>query len=101
MELLDLLATSYEKHNFVIRAAVMERIDNGKQLKKISEELNVSPQTINSIKRVLREDGYKSYRQRGKVERQKKIYSPLRPSRKPRPAGRAVRTKYGTIYVDF
>lgn len=98
-KLLDSLVTSYERRNLVMRAAVIDRLNSGKRQKEIAKELWSSPQTINSIKKALGEDGYRSYRERGKTERKKKLYS-HHPSRKKRkPHGRPVRTKYGTIYL--
>ena len=99
--LLGLLVTFYERHNLVMRAAVMDRINSGKRYRQIAEELWLSPQTISSIKRALKENSYRSYRERSKKERKKKIYSssPVPKQRKHR--GKPVRTKYGTIYLPY
>jgi len=98
--LLELLTTSNERHNLVMRAAVMNAINSGKKHKKIGEELLLSPQTISAIKKALKENNYKSYRERGKTERKKKVYSDWsKPKKEYR--GRRIRTKYGTIYVKY
>ena len=99
--LLGLLVTFYERHNLVMRAAVMDRINSGKRYRQIAEELWLSPQTISSIKRALKENSYRSYRERSKKERKKKIYSssPVPKQRKHR--GKPVRTKYGTVYLPY
>ena len=93
------LVTSYERHNLVMRAAVKEGIRSGKRFKELSREIGLSPQTVSSIKKALSEGGYRSYRERGKTERKKKTYSILQTVSKRRPYGRAVRTKYGTVYI--
>ncbi|TRZ64761.1 MAG: hypothetical protein D4Q79_00880 [Spirochaetia bacterium] len=99
-ELLNLLITSNEGHNLVMRAVVMEGLFSGKSYKQISEELWLSPQTISSIKKALKEKAYRSYRERGKTERKKKVYSSWsRPApKRSRPKGVPRRTKYGTVY---
>ncbi len=93
------LFTPYERHNFVLRAAVMNRIRSGKSYRQIGEELWLSSQTISVIKKAINSDGYQSYRQRGKTERRKVKYSSFSRSTKIKPQGRPVRTKYGTIYL--
>jgi len=93
------LITPYERHNFVLRAAVMDRIRSGKSYRQIGEELWLSSQTISVIKKAINSDGYQSYRERGKTERRKTKYSSsLRPT-KIKPRGRPVRTKYGVVYI--
>jgi uncharacterized protein YerC len=72
---LGLLVTSNERHNIIMRAAVMRLTKLGKGARQIARELQVSRQTISSIKKALKEKGYKSYRERGKTERRKKVYS--------------------------
>lgn len=96
---LDITTTPYERRNIVLRAAVIDYINSGKRYRQIGEELWLSPQTINSIKKSLGESRYKSYRERGKSERKRKIYSPSITKKKRKPAGRPVRTKYGTLYI--
>jgi len=98
---LELLITSYERHNLVKRAAVIDRINSGKKSKQIAEELYLSPQTISSIKKALNENNYRSYRERGKIERKRKTYSHSASNIKRKPHGRPVRTKYGTIYLSY
>ena len=97
--LLPLLATPNERHNLIMRAAVMERINSRKKYREIAEELWLSPQTISSIKKAVSENSYKSYRERGKTERKKRIYSRDTHQTKSRPHGRPVHTKYGTVYL--
>ena len=97
---LELLVTSYERRNLIMRATVIDGINSGKSYRQIAEELQLSPQTISSIKKALKENSYRSYRERSKKERKKKIYSSssvLSQRRKYR--GRPIRTKYGTIYL--
>ncbi len=98
-DLLGALATSSERHNLVMRAAAIDRIDSGKKYRQIAEELWLSPQTISSIKKVMHESDYRSYRQRGKTERRKRVYSPNPASSRKKNRGRPVRTKYGTVYI--
>lgn len=92
-ELLDLLITSNERHNLVMRAAVMDKLASGKRPKEITEELWLSRQTINSVKKAMAENGYKSYRERGKTERKKKAYSSDPLSRRRKYRGRPQCTK--------
>lgn len=100
-ELLRLLVTSHERHNLVMRAAALDRLIAGKNYKQIGEELWLSPQTISSIKKALKEKNYRSYLERSKKERKKKKYSSHPLYVKARPHGRPHRTKYGTIYMPF
>lgn len=99
-DFLGVLVTSNERRNLVMRAAVMDRLDSGKSYKQIVEELRLSPQTVSSIRKAASGNGYRSYRERGKTERKNRKYdsAPLIP-KKPKPRGRPVRTKYGTIYL--
>jgi len=99
-DILESLATSNERHNLVMRAAVINGINSGKKYKEIAEELWLSPQTISAIVKSVKENNYKSYRERGKTERKKKIYS-FRPKKKKEYRGRRIRTKYGPMYVKF
>lgn len=100
-DLLESLTTSNERHNLVMRAAVMEAINSGKKYREMAEELYLSPQTISAIKKALKENNYRSYRERGKTERKKKIYSDWSKPKKKKYRGRPVRTKYGTIYLPY
>ncbi|MBI2591802.1 MAG: hypothetical protein HYW34_03955 [Candidatus Brennerbacteria bacterium] len=96
----DLLLTSYERHNLVMRAAVIDGINLKKSYTQIADELWLSPQTISSIKKALKENNYRSYRERGKKERKKKIYSsgPVL-NQKRKYSGRSIPTKYGRVYL--
>ena len=97
---LDLLITSSERHDLILRAAAVDRISSGVSYRKIGEELWVSPQTISGIKKALKENNYRSYLDRSKTERKKKKYSPRFSSgHKPRPSGKRMRTKYGSVYI--
>jgi len=98
-ELLQLLITSYERHNLVMRVAALEGLAAGKSYRQIGRELWLSPQTISGIKKALREKNYRSYLERSKKERKKKKYSFSAASAKSRPSGTPRRTKYGTIYL--
>ncbi|RJP43899.1 hypothetical protein C4587_02415 [Candidatus Parcubacteria bacterium] len=82
-----------------MRAAVRAGIHSGKRLRQLSRELGLSLQTISAIRKALSENGYRSYRERGKTERKKKTLSSFKTVSKKRPRGRPVRTKYGTIYL--
>ena len=96
-ELLELFTTFNERHNLVMRAAVADRMNSGKKFVQIVEELQLSPQTVSSIKKALQENGYRSYRERAKTERKKKMYS-SHPSKK-KPYRYYRRTKYGKVYM--
>ena len=96
---LDSLVTSNERRNLVMRAAVTEFVNSGKRPQQISRELQISRQTVSSIRKVVKEGGYKSYRERGKTERKKKVYS-YHPSKK-KPYRRYRRTKYGKVYLNY
>lgn len=101
-ELMELLTTSHERHELVMRVAVIEGINRGKSYRQISKEFWVSPQTISGIKKAIQEKRYKSYLERSKVERKKKQYSvDLTPSRHHHPRGRPHRTKYGIVYLPI
>ncbi len=83
-----------------MRVAVIERIRLGKRPYQIAEELYLSRQTINAIRKTANKEGYRSYRERGKTERKKKIYSvgPEKENKK-KYRGRPHKTKYGTVYL--
>ena len=97
--LLASLVTSYERRNLVFRAAVIDRISAGHKHRQIAKELWCSPQTISSIKKAISGGGYKSYRERGKTERKKRVYSRIAVPKKKIPHGKPVRTKYGVVYL--
>ncbi|MBI4094520.1 MAG: hypothetical protein HY436_01800 [Candidatus Liptonbacteria bacterium] len=98
---LEMLITAYERHNIVIRAAVIERIRAGERQSNIAREFFLSRQTVNSIKKAVGAQNYKSYRERGKSERKKKVYSRDLIFKKRKPRGRPVRTKYGIVYLPL
>jgi hypothetical protein len=98
--ILGLIITPNERRNLVMRAAVIEKINLGIGTSQIARELLLSRQTINTIRKAIDENGYRSYRERGKTERKKKIYTPdMKKGKKYR--GRPIRTKYGTIYSKY
>jgi hypothetical protein len=98
-ELLNLLTTTNERHSLVLRAAAVSRIHEGGGSRQIARELWLSRQTISGIRKALREHTYKSYWQRGKTERKRGSRSNRTYRTAREPHGRAVRTKYGTIYM--
>jgi len=95
------LVTSYERHNLVMRAAVREGIDLGKRFRQIARETGLSLQTVSSIKKALREDDYRSYRERGKTERKKKVYCLNHHKKKRKLYKYYRRTKYGKIHLPY
>ena len=98
-DLLELLVTSHERHNLIMRVAAIDALASGKNYRQIGKELWLSPQTISGIKKALAENNYKSYLERSKKERKKKIYSYRAESRRSSPRGTRRRTKYGVLYV--
>ncbi|HUX36145.1 MAG TPA: hypothetical protein VMV71_03895 [Candidatus Paceibacterota bacterium] len=96
-DLLELLSTSGERHDLVMRAAAIDAITSGKSYKQIGNELWLSPQTISGIKKALTENNYRSYPKR--KERKKRVYSRDPKAGRARPRGRRVKTKYGTLYI--
>lgn len=98
-KLLSVVTTSYERHNIVLRALAAEYISSGKKYRQIAEELFISPQTVSSIKKSFDGRLYKSYRERGKSERKRKIYSSNPTPKKHKPLSRSIRTKYGIVRV--
>lgn len=97
---LDSLVTANERRNIVMRAAVMNLINSGRVLRQISRELQISRQTISSIKKAIKEKSYRSYWERSKTERKKKTYS-RHPSRKKNFYRYYRRTKYGKVYLPY
>ncbi|MDP2696474.1 MAG: Trp family transcriptional regulator [bacterium] len=83
-KLLRLLVTARERHNLVMRAATIDRLITGKSYTQIGEELWLSPQTISGVKKALKEKGYRSYFERGKKERKKRVYNSWSKSKKSR-----------------
>ena len=98
-ELLQLLITSHERHNLVMRAAALGGLIAGKSYRQMSKDFFLSLQTISAVKKAIAENNYRSYLERSKKERKKKKYSISPTHTKSRPRGRPVRTKYGTIYL--
>lgn len=99
-EILTLFITARERHYLVMRAAVADRLREGKSYKKIGDELWLSPQTVSGIKKALQENGYRSYRERGKTERKKKSPNGGNTQKERRwRQGTPVKTKYGTVYL--
>lgn len=99
-DLMNLLITPYERRNFVMRAAILKELESGSGLRQTSRKLFVSLQTIDAVKKSMKENGYKSYLQRSKTGRKKKKYSNMnKSSGGKRPNGKARRTKFGTIHV--
>lgn len=100
--LLSSLLTSCERHELIMRAAVLKELMLGKGPRQISREFFVSFQTIAVIKKSINENNYRSYSERSKKERKKKVYSvdPKHVIRK-WPEGKPKRTKFGTIYMPY
>ncbi len=99
-ELLQLVITPNERHNLVKRVVALDSIISGKSYRNISKDLWLSLQTISGLKKALKENNYRSYKDRNKTERKKRKYSPsliLLKGRKYR--GRPVRTKYGLVHI--
>jgi hypothetical protein len=96
----NLVITLNERHNLIMRAAAAEKINSGMGTSQIAKELFLSRQTVNTIRKAIKSNEYKSYRERGKMERKKKVYTPsMKKDKKYR--GRPIRTKYGTIYSKY
>jgi hypothetical protein len=98
-EILDLIATSRERHTLTLRAGAISRINEGRRPHQIAKELFLSRQTIDALRKAAREHVYRSYWERSKTERKRgsrenRVY-PTERARHSRP----VRTKYGTVYV--
>ena len=102
--LLEIITTARERHDFVIRAAVRDLLHAGAGQRRISRELSVSLQTISAVSKAMCEKSYRSYWERSKTERKKKIYAhSLRHRAKPQlhktANKRRIKTKYGTTYL--
>lgn len=93
------LLTVYERRNIVMRVAVTHRLNEQKSYRDIGRELWLSPQTISAIKKGIGEERYRSYADRGKTERKKRVYGDHRPPRPSPRIGIPRKTKYGTIYL--
>ncbi|KKU91719.1 MAG: hypothetical protein UY23_C0001G0325 [Candidatus Jorgensenbacteria bacterium GW2011_GWA1_48_11] len=99
-DLLRLLMTTHERRVLVVRVAALQAIAAGKNYRQIGQELWLSPQTISGIGKAIKERSYRSYLERSKNERKKRIYSDGSVvSKSERRGGLRRRTKYGTIYL--
>ncbi|MBI4085684.1 MAG: hypothetical protein HY433_00335 [Candidatus Liptonbacteria bacterium] len=101
LSVLNMLITTKERSLLLRRAVAVNRILAGKSYREIGEELWLIPQTISAIKKALQEKKYRSYNERGKTERKKRIYSRNQQSSRNGKyvSGRRVRTKYGTLTI--
>ena len=97
-DILGIISTSSERHDLVMRAVAIDAIISGKSYRQIGQELWLSSQTISSIKKALTGNNYKSYSERSKKERKKKVYSYSK-TQKYGPRGTPRRTKYGIVYM--
>jgi Trp operon repressor len=96
-DLLRILTHSSERRRITARAATMARLAQGISYRKIGNELWLSSQTINVIRKGLSERALKSYRSQ---PRNKKSYSPDHQTTR-RTHGRYRRTKYGKIRIPY
>jgi len=92
--------THYERHNIVMRVAVFQKLVSGKSYREIGRELWVSPQTISSIVKSIKEKKYRSYIEWSKGKRKSKKSGSLF-SVSSRSKRKRVRTKFGTTYVSY
>jgi len=104
-DLMGLIITADERHDLVLRAAAIGEIYSGKTYREISKNLFISQQTISGIKKALKEKNYRSYRDRSRTERKKKIYS-SGPKQKIKSGhigeiGFYRRTKYGKVWIPL
>jgi len=74
-----------------MRAAITDLVNSEKGIRQIARDLQITTQTVASVKKAAKENAYKSYRERGKTERKKKK-EPYRHYRK---------TKYGKVYIPY
>lgn len=100
-KLLQLLVTSHEQRDLVMRAAILEGLASGKGQRELSRELFVSLQTINVVKKAVAENNYRSYSERSKKERKKRKYSSNSFGTIRKRRGRPKRTKYGIVYMPY
>ena len=94
---LHLIITSNERHNLVLRAAALDRLRAGMRYRHIGKELWLSPQTISAIQKAVKENGYQSYRERGKKDRKKISYAHSLVRRTKIHHGKVIKTKYGKV----
>lgn len=97
-EILQLFITAHERHDIVMRVVAIEGLSAGKSYRKIGEELWLSSQTVSGIKKAVSGKIYKSYLERSKKGRKKRVYSFTKTGRRRR-EGIPRRTKYGTLYM--
>lgn len=98
-KLLELLVTSHERSNLVIRAAALDRLTAGKTYNQIAKELWISPQTISSIKKAITGKSYKSHLERSRKEKRENPHSSHIASTKRKSHGIFRKTKYGTVHL--
>lgn len=99
---LDLITPATDRHSLIMRAVALDWLRAGMKFERIIKELQISRQTLSAVKKVLHENGYRSYRQRGKTERKKRVYTSNTLSHAKRVSvrrGKRVRTKYGNIHL--
>ena len=99
-DILRRLVTPYERHGLVMRAAVEACLAVGKSYREIGRELWASPQTVSTIKKSFRKETYRSYFQRSKTERKKRVYSSSKSEDRvvsTKSLGGYRRTKYGKV----
>ncbi len=97
---MELIVTPHERATIVRRAAAIQQLKHNVRYVDICRELFIAPQTLTSLKKALTEHQYRSYRERGKTERRKKVYSSS-PQKSKKIPTRKKRTKYGTISTPF
>ena len=97
----ELPMTLDERNKIVLRIAILERLQENKSYRDIEKELWISPQTISEIKRNAHGNNYRSYYERSKTERKRKLYHHETIPKKSMSDGRRVKTKYGTIHVRY
>lgn len=83
--LLEIITSPKERANILKRTAVIDQLIHGRSFRKISGELWVSLQTINSIKRGLKSEKFSSYSEYSKTTRKHFIDDggPLPPRERP------------------
>ncbi|TSC59706.1 MAG: hypothetical protein LiPW15_726 [Parcubacteria group bacterium LiPW_15] len=98
-DLLRLFVTDKERHDLVLRVAVLESVVSGNSYRDIGKKFWVSSQTVSRIKRVLDGKTYESYlgNQERKVTGAEKNVSGA--GNRPRRSGHYKKTKYGRIWM--
>ncbi len=97
---IQIVASPRERHDILMRATAIDRLQKDAAYRTIGKELWLTPQTVSAIKRALIEGQFKSYKERSKSERKKRPATTWRPTKsgKRDPMLRRIKTKYGTIY---